>query len=145
LTNKVISGTYADFKIVKTRNVAQFVVEIPLEQADAAIQMFGVPKVSVEQWVAIAALKEAAVVKTQEGADMIKLAAMLCSNPEFGVFLRDAMRLSEVDPTNSESVASGLRKVLGVKSRTEFHDDSDARLAFSRLKGEYDKWLAQRW
>lgn len=145
LTNKIISGTYADFKIVKTRNVAQFVVEIPLEQADEAIKMFGVPKASVEQWVAIAALKEQAIIKNQEGADMIKLAAMLCSNPEFGVFLRDGMKIREIDINNPESVADGLRAILGIKSRTEFHDDSDARLAFTRLKGEYDKWLAKRW
>ena len=145
MTNKVIAGTYADFKIVKTRNVAQFVVEIPLEQADAAIQMFGVPKTSVEQWVAIAALKETAVTKNQEGAEMIKLAAMLCGNPEFGVFLRDNLRMAEININDSESVASGLRTALGIKSRTEFHDDDEARLAFTRLKGEYDKWLAKRW
>lgn len=144
MREKIIQGTYADFKIVKTRSVAQFVVEIPLEQADAAIQMFGLPKASVEQWVAIAALREQAVVKNQEGAEAIKLAGMLCNNPEFGVFLRDEMRMPEVNPTDNESVAQGLRATLGIKSRTEFHADDDARLAFNRLKGEYDKWLMTR-
>ena len=42
-TNKIIQGTYADFKIVKTRNVAQMINEIPLENAQEAINMFGVP------------------------------------------------------------------------------------------------------
>ena len=144
MKEKIIQGTDADFKIVKTRSVAQFVVEIPLEQADAAIQMFGLPKASVEQWVAIAALREQAVAKNQEGAEAIKLAGMLCNNPEFGVFLRDEMRMPEVNPTDNESVAQGLRATLGIKSRTEFHADDDARLAFNRLKGEYDKWLMTR-
>ena len=144
MREKIIQGTYADFKIVKTRSVAQFVVEIPLEQADAAIQMFGLPKASVEQWVAIAALREQAVVKNQEGAEAIKLAGMLCNNPEFGVFLRDEMSMPEVNPTDNESVAQALRTTLGIKSRTEFHADDDARLAFNRLKGEYDKWLMTR-
>ena len=144
MREKIIQGTYADFKIVKTRSVAQFVVEIPLEQADEAIQMFGLPKASVEQWVAIAALREQVVVKNQEGAEAIKLAGMLCNNPEFGVFLRDEMRMPEVNPTDNESVAQGLRATLGIKSRTEFHADDDARLAFNRLKGEYDKWLMTR-
>lgn len=144
MNEKIIQGTYADFKIVKTRSVAQFVVEIPLEQADAAIQMFGLPKSSVEQWVAIAALNTRAVVKNQEGADAIKLAGMLCNNPEFGVYMRDVERVSECNPNDPESVASALRKMLGIKSRTEFHQDSDARLMFNRIKGEYDKWLMTR-
>ena len=144
MREKIIQGTYADFKIVKTRSVAQFVVEIPLEQADAAIQMFGLPKASVEQWVAIAALRKQAVVKNQEGSDAIKLAAMLCNNPEFGLFMRDVIGMPEVDINDGESVATALRAALGIKSRTEFHADDDARLAFNRLKGEYDKWLMTR-
>lgn len=144
MREKIIQGTYADFKIVKTRSVAQFVVEIPLEQADAAIQMFGLPKASVEQWVAIAALREQAVIKSQEGADAIKLAAMLCSNPEFGLYLREQVGMPETDINDKESVAQALRTALGITSRTEFHADEDARLAFHRLKGEYDKWLMTR-
>lgn len=144
MKEKIIQGTYADFKIVKTRSVAQFVVEIPLEQADAAIQLFGLPKASVEQWVAIAALREHIKVKSQEGSEAIKLAGMLCNNSEFGVFLRDQMNMKEVSPDNNESVAQGLRTILGIKSRTEFHADDDARLAFNRVKGEYDKWLMTR-
>ena len=39
-TNRVIQGTYADFKIVKTRNVAQMIIEIPLESAQEAINKY---------------------------------------------------------------------------------------------------------
>lgn len=38
-----ISGTFADFKLIKTRSVAQLVIEIPIEQSKKAIDAFGFP------------------------------------------------------------------------------------------------------
>ena len=55
-TNRVMQGTYSDFKIIKSRNVAQVIIEIPLEIANDFISMFGVPRPDEEIWVAIAEL-----------------------------------------------------------------------------------------
>ena len=139
-TNRVIQGTYADFKIVKTRNVAQMIVEIPLESAQEAINIFGVPNPSVEQWVAIAVLHSNVVQRNEDAVNAIKQAGMLCKSESFGKFLQ-AKFVPEVTPEQPESIADGLRKVLGIKSRTEFHQNDDARIAFNRIKGEYDQWL----
>lgn len=144
MTEKIIQGTYADFKIVKTRNVAQFIIEIPIERAQDAINMFGVPTPNMEQWVAIAALNSKAIVRNEDAVQAVKLAGMLCNSREFGVFLRDAVGLSEVDPLKPDSIADGLRAILGIHSRTEFHDNEEARTAFNRVKGEYDQWLMTR-
>lgn len=141
-TNKIIQGTYADFKIVKTRNVAQMIIEIPLENAQEAINIFGVPTPSVEQWVAVAGLHSQAVTKNEDAVNAVKQAGMLCKSDSFGDFLK-AKYVPEIMPTNPESIADGLRKVLGIKSRTEFHENDDARIAFTRLKGEYDQWLVK--
>lgn len=55
-SNAVIDGQFADFKLVRTRGVAQIVVEVPLERASRVLEMFGVPLPSQEVWVAVARL-----------------------------------------------------------------------------------------
>lgn len=141
-TNKVIQGTYADFKIVKTRSVAQMIIEIPLEQAQTAINMFGVPTPSLEHWVAVAALDSRVIQKNEDAVNAVKQAGMLCKSESFGDFLRQRY-VPEVIPTNPESIADGLRKVLGIKSRTEFHENQDALMAFTRIKTEHEKWIIE--
>lgn len=138
---KVIQGTYADFKIVKTRNVAQFIVEVPLEQANAAVNVFGLPDPTSEKWVAIAMLNEHVIERNESATKAIQVAGMLCREAQFGKFLRDHLGMREVEPMNSQSIADGLRALLGIKSRTEMHDQPETVVAFNRIKGEYDKWL----
>src|SRR6185312_4925497 len=53
----VIDGSYADFKLIKTRSVAQICVEIPIEEAERFIGMFGIPKPGIEIPVAVARLQ----------------------------------------------------------------------------------------
>lgn len=144
MTNSVMEGTYSDFKLVKTRSVAQIIVEIPIERASRWVEMFGLPTPNMEQWVAIAALRQSAIVKSDESTQAVKVAGMLCNNPEFGVFLRDVVGLSEVLPDNADSIANALRTILGIHSRTEFHTNEEAMTAFYRVKGEYESWLMTR-
>jgi len=144
MSEKIIRGTYADFKIVKTRGVAQFVIEIPIDHAQEAIQMFGVPTPESEQWVAVAALHKTQVLENEAATKAIQQAGMLCKTPDFGTFLRDAVGLDSVQPDSPESIADALRTVLGVQSRRDFHTDEDALEAFHRVKGEYDQWLMTR-
>jgi hypothetical protein len=52
-----IKATFADFRIIKTRKLAQFVFELPIEQADAAlVALGGLPRSDAERWAAIALL-----------------------------------------------------------------------------------------
>lgn len=53
----IIAGNYADFKLVKTRSTCQLIIEIPIEQAEAAIRVFGIPMPGHEIPVAIARLE----------------------------------------------------------------------------------------
>lgn len=131
-----IQGTYADFKIVKSRSVAQFIIEIPIEKANDAVAAFGLPDTHLEKWVAIALLNQAVVKKNEDAAKAIQQAGMLCKSKPFGKFLKDkGLAVNEDDP---QSIADGLRSVLGIRSRTDFHNDSEALDAFYRLKGEFD-------
>ena len=65
-----ILGTFADFKVVKTRSTAQFVIEVPLHEADAALKALGgVPQPGIERWVGIARVREGQ--KTQDAVDTV--------------------------------------------------------------------------
>ena len=139
-TNKVVQGTYSDFKIVKSRNVAQVVIEIPLELANEFIGMFGVPRPDEEIWVAVAELNRRVLESRGEATKAVQQAGMLCRNAQFGKWLRDHRGCPETDPENHESIADGLRAILGIRSRTEFHNSPDLVTAFNRLKGEFDSW-----
>ena len=142
MTNKVIQGTYADFKIVKTRGVAQFVVEVPIEQAQTAISMFGVPTPHEEQWVAIAALnRTAAPPSHKEQSDAVKSASMLCQSINFAHFIRKFYDPNLANHPAASEVATSLCSILGISSRSELHTNETALLAFNRLKGEYHAWV----
>lgn len=135
-----IQGTYADFKIVKSRNVAQFIIEVPIEQANEAVTNFGLPDPHIEKWVAIAMLNQTVVERNQDAVTAIQRAGMLCKSEHFGRWLRDQRRLEQVNPDDEQSISNALRALLGVKSRSEFHSNQEALVAFNRLKGEYDQW-----
>ena len=51
-------AVYADFKLIKTRGMTQFIFEVPIEHSDAAYQVLGGMPVQGESvWVAIARIK----------------------------------------------------------------------------------------
>lgn len=142
-TNRVMQGTYSDFKIIKSRNVAQVIIEIPLEIANDFISMFGVPRPDEEIWVAIAELNRRVLESRGEATKAIQQAGMLCKNKVFGGWLRDHRGCPDVNPESDESIADGLRAILGIRSRTEFHNSPDLVKAFNRLKGEFDSYIVE--
>jgi hypothetical protein len=142
-----MQGTYSDFKVIKSRKVIQVVIEIPIEQGNSFVGMFGVPNPSEEVWVAIAELDRRAMTGQRitreeefEAAKAIKSAGILCKSEIFGGWLRD-YREMDVDPNNHDSIARALRALLGVKSRADMRNIQEAVTAFNRLKGEYDAWF----
>lgn len=134
-----IQGTYADFKIVKSRNVAQFIIEVPIEQANQAVNTFGLPDPHIEKWVAIAMLNQQVVKDNEEAIKAVQQAGMLCKSEAFGNFL--VSKKLDINPSDPDSIAQGLRAILGIRSRTDFHNDAEALKAFTRLKGEFDASL----
>lgn len=55
----IIRGTFADFKLIKGRKVAQVVIEVPIEEADAALRALGgVPMPHLDRWCAVALLRD---------------------------------------------------------------------------------------
>ena len=53
------SATYSDWKVIKTRQVVQIVLEVPLKAADHAYNVLGgMPNFESEKWFGVARLKE---------------------------------------------------------------------------------------
>lgn len=63
-----IKGTFSDFRAVKGRKVAQLIIEVPIEQADAALHALGgVPMPDNPKWVALARLNETPATQPETG------------------------------------------------------------------------------
>lgn len=131
MTDAAFQGTFADFKIVKSRGVAQFTVETPLTSADAALAALGgVPRPDAEVWVAIARLVvKPAPDKPERSAS--QRAWALCQSMRFGEWIGETLS------GNPEYVAETLRHKLGIKSRSELDTDPAARARFEQLEAEY--------
>ena len=139
-TNRIMKGTYSDYKLIKTRGVISVSVEFPIEQAEEFVRMFGMPKPDTEKWVAIAGLNEEVINKNDDIVRTIQQAGMICKDKNFGNFLIKEKKMIGIIPDNEETIAKALRAILGIKSRTEFHNDNSSVLAFNRLKSEYENW-----
>jgi hypothetical protein len=60
MTAACFRGTYSDFKLIKTRGVVSISFEIPVEQAQAALDVLGgMPVAATEVWCGIARLNHA--------------------------------------------------------------------------------------
>lgn len=149
MTRAAIEGDYADFKIVKTRSVAQFVVEIPIEQAAEMVRMFGVPVPDKPVRVAVARLEEAPQIEaTAEPAansnghrswrDLTpaQQAGIRCNEPAFQKFLREE---GDSAVNDDAAAASYVRLACGVHSRA--HLTGNAANKWRELEAKYQAWM----
>lgn len=141
MSNRLMQGTYSDFKLIKGRKVCQMIIEFPSEAADTVAATFGMPQPHIEKWVAVALLNEQAVVKNQNASKAIQEAGILCKEPRFGSWLRESRGMTEVDPADPNTIAEALRAILGVRSRADLSSDNEALQVWYSLKSSYDNYL----
>lgn len=136
MNNAIVSGVFSDFKLVKTRGVAQLVIELPLERAANALEMFGVPQPGEEIHVAVARLhQEQPQPKPKRSFDDMspaQQAGLLCNDKDFSRFIR-------TKKTDAEPVEF-VRKYCGIGSRSELNVDLDAKEIWSDLVGDFRIW-----
>ena len=136
-TNKITKGVYSNFRLVKSRNVIEICIEIPQEQGESFVEMFGMPSNTESKWLAIASLNKPIVEDHQEGVNAIQRSTLVCQEKKFQQFLR----YKGVEEVTSDPVTSleGLKKLLGIKSRTELRD-RQTRYAFNNLMNQYEEY-----
>jgi hypothetical protein len=150
---------YADWKLIKTRSVVQVVLELPVEQADAAYEVLGgMPVAAKERWFGVAAIRNpeaspgASVTQpgpvTQPRPDRVKRdwrdlppsqqAGIRCEEPAFLTFLADER---PDDLREVEDAADCVRMICGVVSRSELNTNQKARVIWHQLNDQYEAWL----
>lgn len=138
MTDAAIKATFSDFRIVKGRKVAQLVLEVPLEQADAALDTLGgLPMPDRERWVALARLTDEAARKpdareryaaSDEAKQAVMRAGIYASDPEFH-------RWCNAD--GEKSAIRFIREQCAVKSRADIAADPEALQRFLAMEGRY--------
>ena len=134
---RVITGTYSDFKIIKTRQVAQVVIEVPLERSKDVIDKFGLPMPNEELWLAVAAIKSERATDNARASKAIQQAGIVCKDATFGVFLKNQKKLSDVNPADHSTIENAVRAITGVQSRAEWRTNEQALIAWERLYQEF--------
>lgn len=142
----VISGSYADFKIIKSRGVAQIVIEVPIEQAERAIAAFGLPVGGSEIHVAIARLAigardtaghsqadaseraKAIYQASSPGEQARARSILLCRDPDFQAW---------AEATDEAEAATFIRRKCRVNTRAAFATNPAALEQFLALEREY--------
>ncbi len=143
-------GSYADWKLVKTRGVIQVVFEVPLHEADAAYQVLGgMPNAAKERWFGIAPLQQledhAALLDElddplpapsprQVAPDkmLAQQAGMVCKDPQFWDFM---------GASDEAGVVEAVRKACGVRSRSEIKPGT---MSGEIWEGMYQDFLRRR-
>jgi len=135
-----IKGCFADFKLIKTRRVCQIVIEVALEEADAALETLGgLPRPDQERWVALARLDqkrqpETPVAPAKERRAFCDLpfpqqAALKSGDPAFQKFMRAA---------SEQDCAAAICHVCGVDSRSKILKGSDSGYQWLDLLREFE-------
>ena len=74
------------------------------------------------------------------GDHAVKMAGILCRDPEFWKWLNDREMLME---KNEKACAEWLTSYLGIESRKELKTDTEARNLFNQLKRSFEAWRSQ--
>ena len=137
-------AAFADFKLVKTRSVGQFIFEVPVEDVDKALKVLGgVPKPATEAWAAIALLKpepvkgepsERAKRKWHE-LSLPEQIGIRCNDPRFHQFLGGHME--------PDTAADIVRSRCGVASRRDIQPGTEAANRWQVLETDYLKATGQ--
>lgn len=149
MTVDAIKGTYANFRLVKSRGVCVIEVEVPVEASKHALDILGgMPVFGQDTWVALARLRESVqpdpAPKAIEAPEKIKqplrasaLAALMTNEPAFWTWLQEMER---VPCTSALDAANWLRKRCGIESRRELDTNQSAFIGFQGIRDSYLAW-----
>lgn len=131
------AGTYADFKTVKTRSTFQVIVEMPIEQAERFVSVFGMPIPGKEQPVALALLHKPAEKperprKAFHEMPRSQQAGLLCADERFQKWLGIIP-----DYEGDVYAAETVRAMCGVPSRANLDVDAAAAAKWDSMVSKY--------
>ena len=132
---------YVDLRFVKSRKVAQIVVELPIEQAAAFVAWFGAPNPATGTPVAIARMDQKAVSEAPkpekdhrkwEVLRFSQQAAIRCGELEFQLWLS-----AREESQPGEDTADVVRRLCKVASRKDLDTNEKATIEWFKLDADY--------
>jgi len=151
MTAAAISGTFSDYRLVRSRSVLQIIVEVPIEQQSNAFAALGYPIPGAEIHVALARLQpdasappssdraqagKARYVAQTPQEQAVTRAAMLPKDRRFREWLTEYTGWLSGEMTEEEAAWS-IRHECGVDSRRELSTDAGAYKAFLALESAW--------
>ena len=149
-----IRAAYSDLKLVKTRQVAQLIFEVPISEFDAAYEVLGgLPTPDSEKWFAIAAIRDPAAIDVRPEPKPDKPARakrdwreiapsnqafFRCNEPSFSKFLEQER---PDDWHETEDAADCVRLICAVDTRSKLDTDHKARVIWHQLNDQYEAWM----
>ena len=137
----VISATFSEWKMVKTRKTLQLVFEVPLEKQAEVLRVLGTPMPDKEHWCAIAPLvekpkaSEAREHKSWGELSPTQQAGIRCGDIDFRRWVHTRANCC-VQPTETE-VARWVRSMCGVESRSELNSNEGAAATWRRIDADF--------
>jgi hypothetical protein len=143
-----IQATFSDFKLIRGRKVAQIICELPIEEADRALETLGgLPRPDREGWLALAPLNVTSIRPRKEGRkwDDLKLAmqaGIRCNEEAFWAFIRE--NWPTWNPRDEKTAASFVRTYCGiVGSREQLNDNPRAAAKWVELDTQFQLWMRE--
>lgn len=146
-------ATYSDFKLVKTRKVIQIVLEVPVEQSNAVLDVLGgMPDPSKESWVGVALIRPdtsplqpvdqprpAGAKRDWRDIPPSQQAGIRCEEPIFEQFLKEGR---PDDWAEAQNTRDAVCMICGVTSRSELATNQKARVIWKQLDDQFNAWKA---
>jgi hypothetical protein len=154
-----ISGTYSDFKLVKTRGVVQVIIEFPIEEGNQVLESLGgLPIAGKEEHVSLglrsklmdiaegratgpdrhANLSLVGKQRYAEASDMERAVVRAA------ILAKDAQFRSWIGAASEDAAAAFIRQHCDdVESRSEFATNEHAYNEFLQLEGAFAVWAGR--
>jgi hypothetical protein len=160
-TRAAFQGYYSDLKFIKTRSVAQVVIEIPIESGDAFVQAFGTPNPASEVLVAIARMNPTPVAEEPKALappdrrswDQLRpsqQAGIRCSEPAFQRYLREEYAAAwghaafdDALTTDAKRAAECVRNIFGIATRAELDSNFGKGQRWCDMLVDFDVWMGR--
>lgn len=147
-------ATYSDFKLIRTRKVVQIVLEVPVEQSSAVLEILGgMPNPAAEKWVGVAPLQPDAAQPRQEtkprpdGAKRdwrdippAQRAGIRIGQTLFAAFLKEERPDDWHEAPDADDC---LKLICGVDSKRELATNHKALTMFNLLDSAFQAWEAK--
>lgn len=145
---RVITASFSEWRMVKTRKTLQLVFEVPLERQAEVLTMLGAPMPDQEIWCAIAlmssAAKEPDAAKSERAKETYRgKSDMEQAATRAAIMCKDRRYWSWCGAANENEAAQHMYVIIGYPTRSVIATNEDAYRAFLAHEVEFKQMTGQ--